>query len=143
MKAIDSDAASQRLFAAYLLAVGDGRLASAAENGDSEVIQMPAEMCATSLQELLDFPFGKGDPTTGSTTDCALLAPKNDIVNGINSVMLERVPGEAYTYYSADETISDDRKPNLHILLPCTSRAISHCRPHVHSDRSCTRQKNV
>ena len=37
----------------------------------------------------------------------------------MNSVMLERVPGDAHVYYSADETVADDSKLNRHIFMSC------------------------
>ncbi len=104
---------TQRCFANLLLAVGNGTYPPANNDGDDEVIRLPDEMRVSTLKELLNFVFGANyNPAT--MKECAVVAPKNDTSRAINTLMLQSLPGEEYTYFSADETLNDTDRMSLH-----------------------------
>jgi len=40
-------------------------------------------------------------------SSCAILSPKNEHVDGLNTMMIERFPGEEKVYHSFDTTVDD------------------------------------
>ncbi len=101
-----SDRANQLQFANMLLSVGNGTYPAVDPEDDNDLVKLPECMNVGSLKELTHFVFG-------STYDAdkmrnhAVLAPKNDCVRAINTIMLDSLPGEPRVYLSADHTEND------------------------------------
>jgi len=101
MKADGSDGEEQAKWAQLLLDIGDGHAPSVDPKGDPTIIALRGSMVAPTLDALLDFTFGAGQPT--GMGDCAVLAPRNKLVHKINQQMLDRMPGKQHVYISADQ----------------------------------------
>ncbi len=103
---ISSIGAEQIKFAELLLSVGDGTYPPATIDSDEQLVSLLKAICVDSLQQLITYVFGTAyNPDT--MRNCALLAPKNDIVCGMNNTMLDTVSGDPHVYLSADEMMND------------------------------------
>ncbi|KAG5566130.1 hypothetical protein RHGRI_001906 [Rhododendron griersonianum] len=98
-------------FSDFLLKVGNG-LEPENLNGQ---IAIPASMtlspnpAQTPVQQLIDFVFPDLHSYSNqslSMIDCAILTPKNDLVDDINEQLINNFPGKEYLYVSVDETVN-------------------------------------
>ena len=111
------NATEQRLFAEFLLKVGDGEVPVAP--GTEDLIQIPAEMLAVTqdAQGLITEIFGDlrlYDGDHSRLVECAILAPRNEDVDMINDLCTDIFPGAVRTGFD--------------ILICCTR---SCCHAHV------------
>ncbi|XP_042950311.1 uncharacterized protein LOC122282424 [Carya illinoinensis] len=91
----------------------------------SAVMLIPYENDAASLDHLVDTVFHNiSDYSTNisSMMNRAILTPKNSYVDEINTLLIQRFPGELKQYYSFDETIDASEQAVmedfLHTLTP-------------------------
>ena len=105
------DSETNRLFAKYLLDVGDRKL--------SGYITVPSYIKLTkTLDELITFVFGSNinDLSTTDLAERAILAPLNKDVADINDKILHRLRGNEVVYLSTDEEL--DPNGNLSYDIP-------------------------
>ena len=89
----------------WLLKLGEGRLPSEGKIDDSNIIEVPSEMCLDSKDEVVDAVFDDFEANIGDADyfkSRILLAATNEIVNEINDEMVERIPGDLHTFRSID-----------------------------------------
>ncbi|GJV29257.1 DNA helicase [Tanacetum coccineum] len=108
------------LFASWLLDIGDGNIGDADEQDpeNNNWISIPFEYCFPSgengLSSLIDFIYDQNTLQTPSAVTLqqkAIVCPKNETADVINSKVLEMVQGESTTYLSQDEAtpLGDNR----------------------------------
>ncbi|XP_035541237.1 uncharacterized protein LOC118344509 [Juglans regia] len=97
-------------FSNYLLQVGNGTTPITIE----DKIKIPNEMLipykndVESLDDMIDAVFqdiGNYSENLSEMTNRAILTPKNNSVDEINTIRIQRFPGTVTQYYSFDETI--------------------------------------
>lgn len=103
----EPDAEAQKEFAEWLLKIGEGHIPPI--NGlETDMIQIPKDFVLPSqdVNSLIDFIypnlFVHSNPRY--LVERAILTPKNDYVDVINSTIMSQFPGEAVEYLSADTT---------------------------------------
>ncbi|XP_051213788.2 ATP-dependent DNA helicase PIF1-like [Lolium perenne] len=106
-------AQSDKLFADYLLRVGNGT----EETDDDGNIRLPEDICVSStgndtadIKKLIDHVFPALEHNMENPnymTSRAILSTRNDNVDGINMHMIERFQGEERIYYSFDSAEDD------------------------------------
>ncbi|KAK9074699.1 hypothetical protein SSX86_003017 [Deinandra increscens subsp. villosa] len=119
-----SDVQSIKLFAEWLLQLGEGRLGG--QNDGRAIITIPDDLLiqdsADPLQDLIEFVYPSilqnfNDPTYWK--ERAILAPTNEVVHDINDRLLSVFPGEEKEYFSSDslcqtEHVQDTVNPNVY-----------------------------
>lgn len=110
-KLADADVEQLRLFTDWLLAMGDGRLPAIALDGEDEAtwITIPDDLLipvsADPINSVVRHTFpnliNKLDDINYLKERC-ILCSTNDVVDGINSHVLEKIPGDLHELYSAD-----------------------------------------
>lgn len=104
--AVGNDAADIQAYSEYLLEIGDGAVDGFTHKGNDDYIIMDDRLLVHSLDELIDFVFPNlADATLYASN--AILTPKNDIVDAVNSKIIGRVPGKEAVYMSTDEAATD------------------------------------
>ncbi|KAM6547865.1 hypothetical protein CsatB_019541 [Cannabis sativa] len=114
-------------FSNYVLEVGNGM----PPNTVNEIIKIPHQMLIPYIEEkisvdqLIEDVFNNLTDFSNNISTMmnrAILTPKNDFVDEINTLLINRFPGEAQRYYSYDETIDVSEQPVmedfLHKLTP-------------------------
>ncbi|XP_074293518.1 uncharacterized protein LOC141620583 [Silene latifolia] len=101
-------------YSRFLLALGNGEL----QTEENEFVQLPSEIVRRSseggpdpINEITNVAFPELDVTEFNSdifTTRAILTPINDDVDAINSVLINKFPGEVVTYKSYD-TVLDDK----------------------------------
>jgi hypothetical protein len=103
-------------FGQWLLQVGHGT--NSDEYGQ---ISIPPEIRSPSLHSLMNFVYPNISSTPPPPADYFLnrmiLAPRNSDVNDVNEILLDRMSGDARTYYSADQIIHESGADNQNHLL--------------------------
>jgi len=94
-------------YAKWLKDVGHGHGLS-----DKGTIGFPADMRCHEREDLISFVYPQLHPTSQLPSpdfflDRMILAPRNADVADINSAVLQQMPGEEQTYYSADRVIRE------------------------------------
>lgn len=101
-------------FASWLLDVGDGNIGEIDEEGnrDTAWVEIPERYCIKDdekgLDNLIDFIYDKPTLQTPSAVTLqqkAIVCPKNETADVINSQVLEMVEGDVTTYASYDTAI--------------------------------------
>ena len=107
MRLTGRDATVQQEFANQLLSIGDGT--------SGPVYTIPPSMALPSNDpgDLITHVFGDlaGDASNRETNSLiheAVLTPKNDDANALNSIAIDRLPGTSETYESSDKMVNDD-----------------------------------
>ena len=93
----------------WLLSLGEGRLPSEGIVDDSNIIEIPSEMCLESKDEVVETVFDDFEDNIGDADyfkSRVLLAATNEIVNEVNNEMVTRIPGDMHTFRSID-TVDD------------------------------------
>nr|GEU72572.1 DNA helicase [Tanacetum cinerariifolium] len=99
-------------FTSWLLDIGDGKIREADEQDPKNThwISIPPEYCLPSgengLSSLIDFIYDQNTLQTHSAINLqqkAIVCPKNETADVINSNVLEMVQGESTSYLSQDE----------------------------------------
>ncbi|GJZ33516.1 DNA helicase [Tanacetum coccineum] len=97
---------------AWLLDIGDGKTGRLSEEDPENTswIDIPASYCLTpdeqGLSKLIDFIYDQSTlhtPSTMTLQQKAIVCPKNETADIINSKVLDMVPGESTSYMSQDE----------------------------------------
>ena len=98
--------ANQLIFKQFLLQIGEGRLPPRNVHPFEECIQLPSDIVLEN--KLIDFvfPFTPNTPLDAFNNH-ARLCPTNKLTSIVNQEVLDRVPGQSKTYYSADSIVSD------------------------------------
>ncbi|XP_074313506.1 ATP-dependent DNA helicase PIF1-like [Silene latifolia] len=102
-------------FARFLLSLGNGQL----QTKEHEYIELPAGLVkilnpsnANPISDLVSYAFPEIDssaPLDSSIfTNRAVLTPLNNNVDAINSVLIDKFPGQAVTYTSHDTMLDDN-----------------------------------
>jgi len=104
---IGNDAVEQAEFAEYLLRIGNGTQPTVRARNVDDYVQLSEESCVDSVDQLIDAVFDDLQRVE-MWTNRAILTPKNDDVDHINSIVMERLPGDMHVYRSADSIIDDD-----------------------------------
>ncbi len=104
MRLEDSDSRETIDFAQFLLDVGHGRTHV---DGDHSKVQLPAERCRSSIDELIDSVYdgiraSDAPPPADYFANRTILSARNEDVDDINERMLDRLPGDEYVLHSAD-----------------------------------------
>ena len=102
-------------FAQWLLSIGHGQTAShtmATDNtitsgNDTNSVQLPAHMLCSTIEDLIQSIYsGISDTESAPSSDFFLhriiLAPRNEEVHALNSLILQRLPGQPHICISAD-----------------------------------------
>lgn len=93
-------------FAQWLLDVGPGRL----NDPKDDTIPLPDDMVTRNSDHLIDFIFpGIHDavPPPNYFLERTILAARNGDVDGLNDDILDRMPGERRTFFSADKITTE------------------------------------
>ena len=93
----------------WLLNLGEGRLPSQANIDDSNIIEIPNEMCVDTKEKCVDSVFDDFERNIGNPEyfqSRIVLAATNEIVNQVNDSMVERIPGDLHQFASID-TVGD------------------------------------
>nr|GEU98844.1 DNA helicase [Tanacetum cinerariifolium] len=102
------------LFASWLLNIGDGKTGRPAEEDPKNTswIDILASYCLTlgeqGLSKLIDFIYDQSTLHTPSTVTLqhkAIVCPKNETPDIINSKVLDMVPGESTSYMSQENQL--------------------------------------
>ncbi|GJZ76324.1 DNA helicase, partial [Tanacetum coccineum] len=102
-------------FASWLLDIGDGKIGEADEKDleNTSWIDIPPQYCVPpdeqGLSNLIDFIYDQSTLHTPYVTTLqqkAIICPKNETADIINSKVLDMVSGKSTTYISNDETTS-------------------------------------
>ncbi|GJW83150.1 DNA helicase [Tanacetum coccineum] len=99
-------------FASWLLDIGDGKIGQPAENDPENIswINIPDAYCLPSdeqgLPKLIDFIYDQSTlhtPSAITLQQKAIVCPKNETADIINSKVLDMVPGKSTSYMSQDK----------------------------------------
>ncbi|KAH0714993.1 hypothetical protein KY284_007898 [Solanum tuberosum] len=117
----DSEAAEITTFDKWLLQIGDGSFDS---DVDNDLIKVPTDICIMPSND----PIGSiveavypsllqkyNDPTY--LQERAILTPKNQMVHKLNDTIMQMIPGEGRTYFSADNVCKASVNTNDEDLL--------------------------
>lgn len=111
-----------------MLSIGDGTAKGAArsDDGDSEFVEIPHDILIPRLDSAIDdiirstYPnleTSYSDPTY--LRERAIIAPKNDTIDEINSRVLSLIPGHEKVYLSSDTLVGSSKEHgNLDLLYP-------------------------
>ena len=97
-------------FSSYLLAIGDGSENVHTDVGE-DIIQIPEQYLVKTMEALIEkvFPLvGTCYPDKYFVFRHAIFTPRNDVIDMINEWIIEKFPGAAATYRSADTVAEDD-----------------------------------
>lgn len=119
----------RNIFCQWVLDVGDGNVGQALdEKKDNDFsIKVPPEFCILSDSATIDDLIDRVYPNLESRfsdlvylRQRAILTPKNKVVDHVNNAVLTKIPGESFTYNSADSvrTLSNDDDENLSSTFP-------------------------
>lgn len=101
-------------FSRWLLEVGNGAIGEPDENdpADSTWIKIPDQYCIpesnTDIQDLIDFIYDRQTleaPDAALLQEKAIVCPKNKTADHINTIILDMLEGQSYTFTSVDEAI--------------------------------------
>lgn len=100
-------------FSQWVLDVGDGKIINhRSEISDSNEceISIPSNMCNLGKANLVDnmiisiYPdFVQNFESPKYLSERAILTPTNDIVSYLNSLIMDKIPGDSVSYYSIDK----------------------------------------
>ena len=104
---------SLRLFAEWVLQVGDGNLLTPDDvllRCGEDAIVIPADLCdletSNSVEKLINWTYPEFSTNYKSAqyiSERAILTPTNNTVGHLNSVIVENIPDETFTYFSYDK----------------------------------------
>ena len=91
----------------WLLKLGEGRLPNPCQN----IIEIPPRMCLDSKDKVIEAVFDEFESNVGSKEyyqSRAIIAATNEIVNEVNDIMTDKLPGDVKIYRSIDNVGDDD-----------------------------------
>ena len=104
-----ADQERMKNFAQWVLDIGDGEIERAADGAFEDDICIPSEFCNVGSENCIDdmidstFPeFAQHFNEPSYLSERAILTPTNSTVAHVNSLIVERIPGESQSYYSVD-----------------------------------------
>lgn len=108
-------APGQETLRKWLLEIGNGLHQQQVGGRQANLLPVPSELLAASLDEVLNFCFPPAlfeDPTENAShiAHNAILCPTNIAVQSINDLALERMRGDAVAYPSLDEPLEPNDK---------------------------------
>ncbi|KAK1404302.1 hypothetical protein POM88_003907 [Heracleum sosnowskyi] len=96
-------------FAAWVLNIGDGNIERAVDGDVEDDKTIPPEFCnignENSIDDMIDstFPnFIQNYKNPKYLSERAILTPTNSTVSQVNCLIVERIPGESFSYFSVD-----------------------------------------
>ena len=105
-------------FAEWLLEIGHGR-----NSDEDNEVAIPQDMCSNNIEALTNFVYPNLESTPPPPPNYFLnrmiLAPRNSDVDTVNETLLDRMSGDAKTYYSADQNVYESGADD-HRYLPLT-----------------------
>ena len=117
-----------RAFNDWVLSIGDGTATGSThtDDGDSELVEIPHDILVPKLGSPIDNIIRSTYPnleTSFSDPDYlrerAIIAPKNDTIDEINSRVLSLIPGHEKVYLSSDSLVETSKdNGNSDILYP-------------------------
>ncbi|XP_025611896.1 uncharacterized protein [Arachis hypogaea] len=115
-------------FASWLLDIGDG-IAGDSTDGESIVV-IPDEIIIQDFDQLVDFVYPDLLVNINNTSffkDRSILAPTLEVVNDVNSFIMQRVDADAKTYLSSDTLCLEEgnMESELDMLTPDVLNAIN------------------
>ena len=115
-------------FSDWVLSVGDGTAKGTAEidDGDSELIEIPSDILVprldSAIDDIISFTYPNLEASYSDPTylrERAIIAPKNDTIDEINSRILSLVLGNEKVYLSSDTLVESSKENgNLDLLYP-------------------------
>lgn len=97
----------QQDYAKWLLQVGNGQLASELDSPPPFSIDLPSQCNVT--EDVVNSVFSDvTDPESLAAT--VILASTNDVTLGLNNLIINKLPGQAKSYFSSDSVICDDEE---------------------------------
>ena len=100
-------------FSSFLLTIGDETAQIYHDEGE-DMIQIPPEYLVNSIDELINkvFPnIEEGYLDKFLVSHRAILTPKNENVDKLNEMIMDKFPGIGQTYLSADTIAEEDYIP--------------------------------
>jgi ATP-dependent DNA helicase PIF1 len=106
------EADEQRAWCEYLIRIGDGR-ESTRNNLRDNFVRFPAQISNTSNnpEDLIAAVYGDmiNNPIPDELfVDNCIMTPLNKTVDQLNTIAMQRFPGDTRSYYSADMALDDD-----------------------------------
>jgi hypothetical protein len=93
-------------FAEWLLKIGEGDNCD-----DNDEVEVPGDMRSPDMESLMNFVYPNLErsppPPPNYFSQRIILAPRNSDVNNVNEILLDRMPGNEKTFYSADQIIHE------------------------------------
>ena len=93
----------------WLLNLGEGKLPTSGHN----IVEIPQHMCMDSKDDVISHVFDDFENNIGVPEyfqSRAIVAATNEIVNDVNDILTDLLPGEVKTFKSID-TVGDDDNP--------------------------------
>ena len=109
-KRLSSGTVEDRLYADWLLKVGNG----SANSADNDIQLDPTMKCGDSIDSLLSAIYpgpNTLDPRADNDewfSNCTILCPRNNSVDELNLKCLNVLKGDIHTFYSADKAVPDE-----------------------------------
>ncbi|XP_039818454.1 uncharacterized protein LOC120680956 [Panicum virgatum] len=109
-------------FSDWVLSVGDGTAKGTAEidDGDSELIEIPSDILVPRLDSAIDDIISSTYPNLEASysdptylRERAIIAPKNDTIDEMNSRILSLVPGNEKVYLSSDTLVESSKENDV------------------------------
>jgi hypothetical protein len=104
-------------FGEWLLQIGHGQ-----NSDESGKIKIPRDICSNNIESLMNFIYpninSAPPPPPEYFLNRMILAPRNSDVNTVNETLLDKMNGDAKTYYSADQILHESGADDHNHLLP-------------------------
>ncbi|KAJ9557686.1 hypothetical protein OSB04_012300 [Centaurea solstitialis] len=117
----ESEAKKIEAFDNWMLQIGDG---SFYDHPDRELLQIPRDICLeqseSPMKSMIDVVYPSlldNHKRPSYLTERAILTPKNDMVQELNEVIMDIIPGEGRTYLSSDNVCKGSIHSNDEDLL--------------------------
>ena len=108
VRSLDSvDAQAQAAFSDYLLRIGDNRQATVAGRNTADYVELSPDACVESVDRLIKSVF-PNLADKNQIVNRAILTPKNEDADAINTKIIEQFPGQEHVYRGADSVVDED-----------------------------------
>nr|XP_043630145.1 uncharacterized protein LOC122601453 [Erigeron canadensis] len=112
-------------FSEWLLNIGDAKIGKLQEQcSDAKIVTIPDRLAIqpskSVLSDLIDFVYSKEilqSPTAINISNRAIICPRNDTVDEINELILNKSPGILRTYLSTDSMILHSKNSGVTDLM--------------------------
>ena len=99
---------NEQVFVNWLLDLGNGRIPLKVNDPFKDCIQIPEECVTQSKDDIIDEIFGDDDANAFPSR--VILTPTNDVALQLNDKILDKLAGEAITFFSIDSVVSDEQE---------------------------------